>query len=115
MIIRSHGYSVNKIFVTLLSLTFVVHLVELEQNTPRLPLAGNEDVRFVYLHKHCLISFFQTIVAPLADLHIDGAHLHVQSPPLLSKEEEECLDFKGPTWIDTARLREALRKTNKIK
>lgn len=53
----------------------------------------------------------QAIVAPLANLHVDGAHMHVRSPPMLNEEEEECLDFKGPTWIDTARLRQALRKT----
>jgi hypothetical protein len=47
----------------------------------------------------------------MANLHIEGTHMHVKSPPLLNEEEQECLDFKGPTWIDTARLREALRKT----
>ena len=54
---------------------------------------------------------FQTVAPPIAGLHIDGTHMHIQSPPLLNEEEEECLDFKGPTWIDTARLRQALRKT----
>lgn len=47
----------------------------------------------------------------MASLHIDGTHMHVKSPPILNDEEQECLDFKGPTWIDTARLREALRKS----
>jgi hypothetical protein len=47
----------------------------------------------------------------MTNLQIEGTHMHVQSPPLLNEEEQECLDFKGPTWIDTARLREALRKT----
>lgn len=47
----------------------------------------------------------------MAGLHIDGTHMDVLPPPVLNEEEEECLDFKGPTWIDTARLREALRKT----
>jgi len=51
------------------------------------------------------------IIATLANLHIDGAHAHIKQPPLLNKEEEECLDFTGQPWIDTARLREALRKT----
>ncbi|CAF5085327.1 unnamed protein product, partial [Rotaria magnacalcarata] len=51
-----------------------------------------------------------TIVSPMASLHIEGTHMHVQLPPVLNEEEEKCLDFKGPTWIDTARLKQALRK-----
>jgi hypothetical protein len=46
----------------------------------------------------------------MASLQIEGTHMHVRSPPILNAEEEECLDFKGPTWIATARLKEALRK-----
>ena len=47
----------------------------------------------------------------MTGLHIEGTHMRVRSPPTLNEEEQECLDFKGPTWIDTARLKEALRKT----
>jgi hypothetical protein len=47
----------------------------------------------------------------MTGLHIEGTHMHVRPPPTLNEEEQECLDFKGPTWIDTARLKEALRKT----
>ncbi len=86
---------------------------ELDQNTPRLLAIEDEDVRgllrlfFVHYNKFS----FQTIVEPMANLHIEGTHMHVQSPPMLNDEEQECLDFKGPTWIDTARLKQALRKT----
>lgn len=36
--------------------------------------------------------------------------MRVKSPPSLNNEERECLNFKGPTWIETARLKSALRK-----
>ncbi|CAF2717582.1 unnamed protein product [Rotaria sp. Silwood2] len=75
--------------------TFEQLFNELDQNTPRLPTIEDED----------------TITSPMTSLHIEGTHMHVQPPPILNEEEEKCLDFKGPTWIDTARLKQALRKT----
>jgi hypothetical protein len=83
---------------------------ELDQNTPRLPTIEDEDVRNLFFINHDKF-FFQTIVAPMANLQIEGTHMHVKSPPTLNEEEQRCLDFKGPTWIDTARLKQALRKT----
>ncbi|CAF3283751.1 unnamed protein product [Rotaria socialis] len=74
--------------------TFEQLLNELDLNTSRLPAIEDED----------------TIVSPMASLHIEGTHMHVQLPPVLNEEEEKCLDFKGPTWIGTARLKQALRK-----
>jgi hypothetical protein len=53
----------------------------------------------------------QTIASPTANLHVEGTHMNVQSPPKLDEEEEKCLDFKGPTWIDPPSLKQALRKT----
>ena len=53
---------------------------------------------------------FQMIVPPTTSLHVEGTHMRVKSPPVLNKEERECLNFKGPSWIDTARLKSALRK-----
>ena len=47
----------------------------------------------------------------MTGLHIDGTHMDVLPPPVLNEEEEECLDFKGPTSIDTARVRKPLPKT----
>lgn len=56
------------------------------------------------------IYFLKTIVSPMANLHVEGSHMDVQPPPKLNEEEEECLDFKGPTWIDSSRIKQALRK-----
>ena len=47
----------------------------------------------------------------MASLHIEGTHMRVKSAPKLNEEEEKCLDFKGPTWIETGHLKQALRKT----
>ncbi|UJR26039.1 hypothetical protein I4U23_007385 [Adineta vaga] len=79
--------------------TFAQLINELDKNTPRLSKIEDDSVR-VY-----------TIVSPTANLHVEGTHMHVQSPPKLNEEEERYLDFKGPTWIDPPRLKQALRKT----
>ena len=47
----------------------------------------------------------------MASLHIEGTHMNVKSPPVLNQEEEDCFDFKGATWIDPSRLKQALRKS----
>ncbi|CAF0798279.1 unnamed protein product [Rotaria sordida] len=75
--------------------TFEQLLDELDQNTPRLSTIEDED----------------TITSPMTSLHIEGTHMYVQPPPILNEEEEKCLDFKGPKWIDTVQLKQALRKT----
>lgn len=46
----------------------------------------------------------------MSKLHIDGSHMQVRPPPALNREEEECLDFKGPAWIEPTVLKAALRK-----
>ncbi|CAF0776839.1 unnamed protein product [Adineta ricciae] len=75
--------------------TFEQLINELDKNTPRLATIDDES----------------TIVSPTANLHVEGTHMSVLSPPKLDEEEEKYLDFKGPTWIDPPRLRQALRKS----
>ena len=46
----------------------------------------------------------------MTKLKIEGMHMRIKSPPLLNKEEQECLDFRGPSWIETTTLKAALGK-----
>ncbi|CAF4411249.1 unnamed protein product, partial [Adineta steineri] len=73
--------------------TFEELLNELDKNTPRLSTIDDNS----------------TLASPSANLHVEGTHMQVRSPPKLDEEEEKYLDFRGHTWIDPPRLKQALR------
>ncbi|CAF1273333.1 unnamed protein product [Adineta steineri] len=75
--------------------TFEELLNELDKNTPRLSTIDDNS----------------TLASPSANLHVEGTHMQVRSPPKLDEEEEKYLDFRGHTWIDPPRLKQALRKS----
>ena len=46
----------------------------------------------------------------MARLHIGGSRMRVQSPSPLNPDDGQDRDSDGSSWIDTARLRDVLRK-----
>ncbi|CAF0897090.1 unnamed protein product [Didymodactylos carnosus] len=72
---------------------FTKVLDDLLEYTPR--LTGDDD---------------DTIVSPMATLCLEGTRMHVFSPPKLTEEEDKCLEFKPPTWIDTPHIKKALSR-----